>query len=223
TKMETGRDLKRAVPSELVALSHPALAAKTQTRWARGELRLRGQKSRRKLGHGPVVLCEDGSGSMAGEKQMWAKAMTLAVAHFAKLQRRGFSWIHFGAEYSPTTVRVYPGGNLTARQLLEVADTFLNAGGTSFERPLQEAVKVIREQGLKKADILLVTDGMCAVSEKFLKELLAVKRALEVNIFTVLVNVGETADVTVQEFSDNIIPISALTADEAENKIFRYL
>ncbi len=222
TKMETGRDLKRAVPSELLALSHPALAAKAQMRWARGELRLREQKTRRKLGHGPVILAEDGSGSMAGEKQMWAKAMTLAMAHYAKLQRRGFAWIHFGAEYSPTTVRVYPRG-MNPRQLLEVAETFLNAGGTSFERPLREAVKVIREQGLKKADILLVTDGMCAVSEKFLKELLAVKRALEVNIFTVLVNVGETADATVREFSDKIIPISALTADEAENKIIRHL
>ena len=220
---EYGRDLKRAVPAELVALTHPALRVNAQMHWARGELRLRGQKTRRKLGYGPVILCEDGSGSMEGEKCWWAKALSLAMAHYAKLQHRSFCWIHFGAKYSPLTTRVYPRGEMTPRQLLEVAETFLDASGTDFERPLEEAIRVIREEGLKKADILLVTDGMCAVSDRFLEELLAVKRALEVNIFTVLVNVGETTDQTVKEFSDRIVPISELTAEEAESKVIGIL
>jgi len=220
TIQETGRDLKRAVPAELVALTHSALRVKTQMRWARGELRLRGQKTRQKLGHGPVVVCEDASGSMDGAKQQWTKALVLALAHFAKLQRRSFGWAMFDARVHQA--KTYPQGALSVKDLLEIAESRAG-GGTKFEPPLREAVRMIKEEGLSKADILLVTDGMCAVSDSFLKEFLAVKRASEVNIFTVLVNVGETTDATVKEFSDRIIAISELTVDEAGSKVMAHL
>ena len=217
---ETGRDIKRAVPAELVALSQPALRVKALQHWTRGELRLFGQKTRRRLGHGPVVVCEDASGSMEGAKQQWTKALVLALAHFAKLQKRSFGWILFDAIVH--RAKTYPKGALSAREMLEIAESRAG-GGTDFERPLREAIRMIKEEGLKKADILLITDGMCAVSDSFLKELLTVKRALEVNIFTVLVNVGEITDETVKEFSDKIIPISDLTAEEAERKVIEIL
>lgn len=220
TVTETGRNLKRAVSAELIALTNPALKVQAQKRWARGELRLRGEKTHRKLGHGPVIVCEDGSGSMEGEKQQWAKALTLAMAHYAKIQKRSFGWIIFDRRVHQS--KTYPKGVLSAKDLLEIAESRAG-GGTDFEAPLKKAVEMIKEQGLKKADVLLVTDGMCAVSDDFLKELLTVKRVLEINIFTVLVNVGETTDKTVQEFSDKIIPISDLSAKEAEKKVIGIL
>lgn len=219
-RMETGRDLKRAVPAELVALAYPALRVKALMRWARGELRLRGQKTRRKMGHGPVVVCEDASGSMDGAKQQWTKALVLALAHFAKLRRRSFGWVLFDTYVRVT--RTYPQGALSVKDLLEIAESRAG-GGTNFERPLREAIRMIREEGLAKADILLITDGMCAASDEVLAELLAVKKALEVSIFTVLVNVGSTTDATVREFSDRVIAISDLTAQEAETKVIALL
>lgn len=220
SQQETGRDLKRAVPSELVALTHPAMRAQAYMRWARGELRLRGQKTRRKLGHGPLVVCEDASGSMDGVKQQWAKALVLALATYAKLQKRSFGWVMF--DYIVHRVKIYPRGVLSATQMIEIAQSRAG-GGTNFEAPLRAALKMIKDEGLKKADIVLVTDGMCAVSDQFLRELLAVKKALEISIFTVLVNVGETTDETVKEFSDRVIPISELTAEEAGRKVIGIL
>jgi uncharacterized protein with von Willebrand factor type A (vWA) domain len=167
-----------------------------------------------------VVVCEDASGSMEGAKQQWTKALVLALAHFAKLQKRSFGWILFDARVH--LAKIYPRGVLSAKEMLEIAESRAG-GGTDFESPLRRAVEMIKEEGLKKADILLVTDGMCAVSDKFLKELLAVKRALEINIFTVLVNVGETTDQTVKEFSDRIVPISELSTEEAERKVIEIL
>jgi len=157
---------------------------------------------------------------MEGAKQQWTKALVLALAHFAKLQRRSFGWVLF--DTYPRITHTYPQGALSAKDLLEIAESRAG-GGTNFESPLGQAIEMIKKEGLKKADILLVTDGMCAVSDGFLSELLAVKRALEVNIFTVLVNVGETTDRTVKEFSDRIIPISDLTAEEAERKVIGIL
>lgn len=223
TTLETGRDLKRAHRSEIIALLNPALRVKALVRWTRGELRQFGQKTKAKLGHGPVIVCEDGSGSMEGAKQQWAKAVVLSLAHYAKLQHRDFAWIHFGAKYTTLEVVVCKGGRISGEQMLTIAETFRNASGTDFEKPLTEALRIIRQGGLPKADIALITDGECAVSTKFLEELRATKKALEFNVITVLCDVGSSADATVKEFSDRVEHVSAFSAEEAENKLICHL
>lgn len=220
TVPETGRDIKRAQRSELMALVNPALRAKALQRWAHGELRLHGQKTKQKLGHGPVIVCEDGSGSMDGAKQQWAKAMTLSLAHYAKLQKRSFGWVLFDSGVRQS--KVYPQGQIGAEQMLELVESRAG-GGTDFERPLRKAIEMIQKEGLKKADVCFITDGECAVSDQFLRELKQIKQTLDINIMTVLCDVGSSADATVRQFSDRIEKVSAFTAEEAEQKIFAYL
>ena len=223
-RQETGRDIARAYPSELVAFAHPATRVQALLRWSRGEMRLQGQETRKRLGHGPVIVCEDGSGSMEGAKQQWAKGVTLALAHFAKLQHRGYGWVHFGATHSKLVARSYSGGKMSAAQILEVAELFLNASGTDFEVPLRRAVEMIEREGLKKADIVLVTDGDCDVSEGFLQWFLATKKRLELNVIAVICDVGgHVTDATVKKFSDRVERASSFTAEEAEAKVFAHL
>lgn len=217
TVPETGRDIRRAHISELVALVHPSLRVKGLTRWARGELRLLGQRIKQKLGHGPVIVCEDGSGSMEGAKQQWAKAVTLSLAHYAKLQKRSFGWILF--DYGVRQSKVYPHGQVTAQQMLELVESRAG-GGTNFEPPLKQAIEMIQKEGLKKADVCFITDGECAVGDEFLREFLAAKKALEVNVFTVLCDVGTTSGATVQQFSDRVVRASSFSAEEAEAAVF---
>lgn len=216
---ETGRDIKRAVNSELVSISHPALRTKALTRWARGELQLRGEQAKKKLGHGPVIVCEDASGSMDGAKQQWAKAVVLAMAHYAKLRKRSFGWVLFDAVVH--RAEKYSQGRVSAEQMLEIAESRAG-GGTDFERPLRRALEMIQEEGLRKADICFITDGECAVSEEFLRELRAAKEAYDINVFAVLCDVGSTSDETVRQFADGVEKVSAFNADTAET-VFRNL
>lgn len=215
-KIETGRDTKRAVTSELVALTHPALRTQALTRWARGELRLRGEETKKKKGEGPVVVCEDSSGSMDGAKQQWAKAVVLAMAHYAKLRNRSFVWIMFDAAVQRS--RMFVRGRLSAKDLLDIAES-RSGGGTLFEPPLTEALRYIREGGLKKADIAFITDGESALSPEFLAEFGATKKNLEVNVFAVLCDVGSSSDATVKQFADRIIHASSFDGDEAAGVI----
>ncbi|MFH1621197.1 MAG: VWA domain-containing protein [Patescibacteria group bacterium] len=214
---ETGRDMRRAYPSELVALAHPATRTQALKRWARGELRLRGEQAKQKLGHGPVIVCEDASGSMDGAKQQWAKGVVLSLAHFAKLQKRSFGWIMFDSRVH--RAEEYPAGRIAAKQMLDIVESHAG-GGTDFERPLRKALEMVKQTGLKKADICFITDGECAVSETFLREFKAAKRELEINVFTILCDVGSSADSTVSEFSDRIETVSSFSAEEAETKVF---
>ena len=219
TRTDTGRDLKRAHRSELVALTTSTTRPQTLQRWAHGALRLHGTETKNKLGHGPVVVCEDASGSMSGDKQQWAKALVLAMAHYAKLQRRSFGWVLFDSWVHKA--QVYLQGRLSAHQMLEIADARAG-GGTDFEKPLRKALEMIQKEGLKKADILLITDGECAVSETFLREFLAAKKSLEFNVITLLCDMGPTSGSTVEKFSDRVERISTFSLDAAETAVFRH-
>ena len=92
--VELGRTLDRLLPPELLALRHPA--PPTRPRCAvssRAQLlcyRLRGADER---GRGPMIVCLDGSSSMAGEKEMWSKAVALTLLEIARRQRRLFRFI----------------------------------------------------------------------------------------------------------------------------------
>lgn len=216
TKIETGRAIKRAVTSELVALTQPATRTQALTRWARGELRLRGEETKKKKGEGPVVVCEDSSGSMDGAKQQWAKAVVLAMAHYAKLRGRSFAWIIFDSAVQRS--RIFVRGKLSARDLLDIAES-RSGGGTLFEPPLTEAIRYIREGGMSKADIAFITDGESALSPEFLTEFAAAKKKLEVNVFAVLCDMGHSSDVEVKKFADRIIHASSFNGDEAAEVI----
>lgn len=218
--IETGRDIKRAHRRELTALVHPATRAKALCRWARSELQLHGEKASKKLGHGPVIVCEDSSGSMDGSKQRWAKAVVLAMANYAKIQKRSFGWIMFDSRVKRAAT--FEKGRISPEQMLSIAEA-RSGGGTKFEKPLTRAIQMIKNDGLKKADIVMITDGECAVSDEFLQQLRADKKALEFNIFTVLCDVDSTSDSSVKEFSDKVELASHFTAEEAEAKLFRNL
>lgn len=221
TRRETGRDLSRLATAELARLAHPSLRAGFYKDWSRGTLELRGTEEKKTLGRGPVIVCEDASGSMDGEKQQWAKGVTLSLAHFAKIQRRSFGWILFDAYVHQD--KVYPGGKLGAEAMLNIAEARAG-GGTDFERPLRRAFEMIRKEGLRKADVLLVTDGDCAVSTAFLEEVRRVKKELEVNIVTVICDAGDhCSDEAVRKFSDRVERVSSFTTEEADTKVFAHL
>jgi len=47
--------------------------------------------------HGPILIAVDGSGSMAGLKEVWAKALAIATILEAKKEKRKSQGIIFGA------------------------------------------------------------------------------------------------------------------------------
>jgi uncharacterized protein with von Willebrand factor type A (vWA) domain len=219
-KTEYGREIARAESDQLAALVHPALRLKALQSWVRGELRLKGRVFKHSMGKGPVVVCEDASGSMDGVKQQWAKAVVLALAYYAKLERRTFAWILYDSVVHKA--KVYVQGNLAPEQMLELVESRAS-GGTNFERPLTKSLEMIQKEGLKKADVCFITDGECAVSSAWLRNFLSEKRRLEANVISVLMDTGDTSDATLKQFSDRVQQVSCFTAEEAGQKIISHL
>ncbi len=220
-RQETGRDLSRALPSELASYAMGGvMRAQMLQRWAQGTLRLRGAETKSKpKGKGPVVVCRDSSGSMEGERKQWATGVHLALASYAKVQKRGFGSIIFDSVVQ--LAKVFKAGQVGAKELLEIVETH-SGGGTDFEVPLKRAQAMIDGEGLEKADIVFITDGECAVGEEFLTKFLAWKEAKGVTVITIIVD-DHVSDATVKKFSDRVERASVFTAEEAEAKVFSHL
>lgn len=202
-------DLMRVLPSELLNLEDETLETIFYARLLEKNLlsyELQGityidgeetfQQDKRT---GPVVACLDTSGSMQGEPLLKAKALLLAIANILKKEDRSLHVLLFGSA-----------GEI--REFSMVADNdavgllkFLQqgfGGGTDFEAPIRRALAIIAEQkNYKKADVLMISDGDCALSPEFATNLQQQKVTLDCSIYSVLCAGARIED----QFSDEVV------------------
>ena len=212
--LETGSDLERVIPSELAGLRNPILKKDFMRKFTEGQLlqyQLRGKEN---VGKGPIICCVDSSGSMNGDRELWAKATALALLEIAQMQKRSFALIFFGSDTEPLEIiEIHKGEQNVLEKVIRIAEYWLG-GGTDFQQPLDAAIQLIERQEFKKADILLATDGHCGIDEDWHKEFMERKARKEARIHTVLVNMRHSNE-TVDSFSDQVSTIADLTIDSA--------
>src|SRR5437660_12202821 len=95
----------------------------------------------------PVYLCLDNSGSMSGEKEVWAKASALALTHMALQHGRPVEIVLFGDAADPIRVVSFQpkdDGPTRLAKVMDVASYFLG-GGTDFQKPLSHVLDTIVE------------------------------------------------------------------------------
>ena len=219
--VELGGAVERLLPPELLALRHPILRRDFQRRLVEGELltyRLRGTDEH---GRGPMIVCLDGSSSMAGDKEIWSKAVALTLLEIARRQRRLFRFICFASADTPLFTRdLNPRERYEVRvdQALDVAEYF-PGGGTDFETPLSAAVDCLGASRYRRGDVVLITDGECQVSPEWTAHFQAEKERLGFSLFSVLIDVGPSAVGTLADISDKVSSITKL-ADEGVRDLF---
>ena len=153
--VEQGADLGRLLPLELAQLVHPKtklLALRNLVERQCMQYRLEGTET---LGRGPLVVCIDKSGSMDGERDMWSTAVALALLDLAQAEKRPFALLCFDGAIKHESI-VMPG------QALPEAGLFVACEGrTSIDAAVRRGLEIIEERpgALRKADIVLITDG----------------------------------------------------------------
>jgi uncharacterized protein with von Willebrand factor type A (vWA) domain len=208
-------DLSRLVPRELVALAHPLLRRDFHRRLLEGELlsyRLRGADAR---GRGSVIVCLDVSSSMTGEKEIWAKAVTLTFVEIARRQRRRCHVLCFSTDRASLRgFDMNPRGRyeVSLSRALDLAEHF-SGGGTDFVAPLDAAYELLGTREHRKSDVVLITDGECAVPPAWREEFLARKRKRNFSLYSILVDVQSSRTETIDALSDRVSRVSELEAD----------
>lgn len=150
---------------------------------------------------GPVVACVDTSGSMDGLPLLKAKALLLSILRIMEKENRSLYIILFGSKGETRELDIY--NKAEAHKIF----SFLNSGfggGTDFETPLKRGIEIIREtKNYSKADVLMITDGLCEISDECIKKLEQDKIILGVSIYTVICGANRVTD----KYSDEIINI----------------
>ena len=156
-----GADLGRLLPSELARLVHPTrrlamLRDLMERRCLQYEL-----AGTEALGKGPLVVCLDKSGSMEGGPDIWATAVALALLEVAQRERRPFAMLSFDESIKHEVV-VAVGDALPEKALFVCC-----GGGTNIACVVSRGLDVIERHpgALRKADIVLITDGGSATEE----------------------------------------------------------
>lgn len=189
-RIGTGADLARTLPSELARLKHPTTRLDFMRRYVERSTLVYELEGVEELGRGPLVVCLDVSGSMSGRPDLWAKALALTLVRHALDGNRPAAIITFDS-YVRHQFFARPGAEMNQDQLAQLIDD-LPGGGTAYQPPLDQAVDFIDgdEREWRKADVVLITDGICGVDDRWLERWTKWRAEKTVRAFCLLVNVS---------------------------------
>jgi uncharacterized protein with von Willebrand factor type A (vWA) domain len=217
--VSAGAELSRLLPHELSSLRHPVLKRDFARRYVDSELLQYALRDQEHKGRGPMIVCVDGSSSMAGEKEIWSKALSLTLLEIAQRQRRAFRSICFASADTPLQVLDLNGRRRYAAELdkiLQLAEYF-PGGGTDFQKPLDAALTYLRQVRFRRGDIVFITDGECSVDPQWLETFRETKERLGFALFSVLIDVGPSSLGALQDFSDRITSVTRLTSESGRD------
>ena len=211
--LELGNDLSRALSSEFAMLASPQTAPLFLKKYQQRQLKQYRRRAPVHKGHGDIICCLDESGSTRGDPAAWGKAVALALLDIAASNGRKFALIHFAA-YDSCRVDLFLPGQYTVEDKMNTAEFFLG-GGTNFERPLQEAIRLMETQNFENADIIFLTDGQCTLSEAFTSQLKAHQNAHHFTVTGILLDTNSPGmEFSLEPFCQNIYRTSELVGDE---------
>ena len=206
--IEVGDNLSRLIPAEITKLAHPTLKRDFQKKFLEKSLMQYKLRGNERKGRGPLVVCIDESSSMQGGRDVWSKAVALALLQIAQQQNRKYAMIHFDGRV--TRIDKFDKKAKFA-DIMDAVCHFTN-GGTNFEAPLSAAQDIITEdKEFKQADIILISDGSCDVGDDWLKIFNQSRKDQEFHVISVVISAySESCD----KFSDKVVHINDITNDD---------
>ena len=128
---------------------------------------------------------------------------------------RKFALIHFSGKDALRTDRFLP-GQYTSDDLLSAAEHFFD-GGTDFEPPIREALRLINEEAFENADILFITDGQCSISDELAEQLQAAIQDARCSVVGLLLDADSPGmEFSLERFCEKIIRISEIGKEGIE-------
>lgn len=213
-----GNDITKMMTSELTLLGHEDLEDLWLLRWAEHGLMISEEKGIEKAGQGPIVVVCDESDSMRSSvdskgrsRELWSKAVVLALCDQAKRQKRDFTYIGFSSAQQQWR-KDFRGGETPIDDVIDFATHFFR-GGTSYVQPLTMAHDLVVEyehQGRVKPDIVFITDDDCSIPEDFVEKWAEAKKRLNMCVYGV--QIGGLAKKVMHRLCDRVIQLENLNA-----------
>ncbi len=199
---ELGSDLERVVPTELKL---PKLYFRIK--FVESKLLLYEKVLPKTLG--PFYLLIDKSGSMEGEKIMWAKATAIALLMRARKENRDF-YLRFFDGLPHPLIKV-PRRMKTSDMisLIKYLARVKGGGGTDITRAIATACDDITSGTIKgRSDVIIITDGEDRISETIVERKLKTANARLISVMIL----GENRDL--RRLSHRYLRVLRLSGEE---------
>lgn len=209
-------EISRLVSSEIMFLIDPSLEILFFSKFIEKKLltyNISGEETKAK---GPIIICIDVSGSMHGDKDIWCKAVALAMIQIAIKQKRSAMVIPFDSSVK-RKFEFYK-NKVQMTQMIEMASYF-TGGGTNFTFPIQASMKYLSEdKELKKSDVIFITDGSGFLEDKTRVDYKNLKEELKTTMFTIVIgNEFNFINHELKKVSDKLVAVDELTDQLAED------
>ncbi len=199
---ELGSDLERIVPTELKL---PKIYFRIK--FAENKLLLYEKVLPKSLG--PFYVLIDKSGSMDGEKILWAKATAIALFMRARKEFRDFYLRFFDGIPHPLIKVPRRMKASEVLRLIRYLARVRSGGGTDITKAIVTACDDIMSGVVKsRSDIVIITDGEDRISENLIEKKL---KAANSRLVTVMV-IGENK--SLRRVSDKYLRVLKLSGDE---------
>lgn len=227
--VELGDNFTKLVAGELTNLAVPELEDLFWLKYSeRGLLQWR-ERGPQSLGKGPILLVTDESGSMGAAvdaegntREMWSKAIGMALADQARRGKRDFTYIGFSSGGQQWMLD-FPGGETPLDKVRQFVEHFF-CGGTEYTVPLTMAMhrcQEAAETGRAMPDIVFVTDDDCSVPPDFVEEFREFRTKLQVTVYGIQIG-GSSLRNTMPMLCDKTIDLSQVNSDpEGMTELFR--
>jgi uncharacterized protein with von Willebrand factor type A (vWA) domain len=154
-----GNDIPFLLPHELAKLNHPLMRKDFQRRFHEGELLQYETEGTESAGRGPIVILIDGSGSMMGMYNEWARSVALALITIAKREKRDAAAVEFSSAGSIRKWEFLRKDRTDPQQVLDFVTHFFGGGTRISEGMIVGKEFIDTRPEFRKADIVLITDG----------------------------------------------------------------
>lgn len=203
--VKLGNDLENLLPQEFALLNDPDLEiffdlkfvenrlfcfekhgyiSYAQEKWREIEKEIEKERSKEvDEQKGPIIICVDTSGSMNGQPEIVAKALTLMLAARARKEKRACFLINFSSSVDTM--------DLSNSKGITLLNNFLEmsfGGGTDVDIALKEGLKQMDQNNYKKADLIAISDGCFMMSDNTIQNKINQKRKEENKFYLLDVN-----------------------------------
>lgn len=191
--VERGSDVQRLLPGELALLRNTSRPVRLHAllRVVEKQALQYGMRGKEVRGKGELVILVDQSGSMSkGDRDPWAKAVTLAAVARAGQEKRVVHIVPFSGITHPEYHGLPREGDPA-----ELLSVILRepSGGTSFDDAVLRAIELVAGGQARNADVILITDGSDVLDPEIEKQAQALTRKMGVSWY--IIGVGEAAAV----------------------------
>ncbi len=205
--VEQTNAVERLLGSEMALLNDPDMSDDLMMRLLENKALGYKMSGKEKLSKGPIVLMLDQSGSMGeNNKDVWAKAIALAIYDAARQDKRDFAVVLYTSTVRAAKVVKSP------TEMLDLLSNYVD-GGTDYAPAMAQSLALAST----KSDIIHITDGSAPTHDA--AAMLAKASAMNTHVFGIMV--GREHPAALRAWSHEVTQITDVTKDtQAMDLIF---